>query len=870
MAEVTVADLANTVGIDVEQLLKKLKEAGVEKSNSKDLISDSERNTLLSHIQSGQKAISPGKITLKRKSTQQLKLSGQNRKINVEVRKKRVFEKPVTKAEEIVAEVVEEMVKPEEIITPVAVKEVKEKDALVDKKEPKKDEIKKEENAENKEISKTENTHTDKKEDLKANDQTEKSDKLEAKEANNLKESKDAKSETEKSKDEKHITKSHKKDKDEDLEEEKRLQHLKDQPKKKKSKGKKKHSAKELLDQVDENDSEGKIRAAERLSQKRVNFNRVKTQKFTMPQAPIVREIEIPEEITVSELAQKMALKAAEVIKTLMKMGTMVTINQALDQDTAVLVVEEFGHTYRLTKADAIEDEVKVDIEDGELLSRAPVVTIMGHVDHGKTSLLDYIRRSKVTEDEAGGITQHIGAYSVETEKGKITFLDTPGHEAFTSMRARGADATDIVILVVAADDGVMPQTLEAIQHAKAAKVPIVVAVNKIDKPEADPDRVKNELSQHDVIPEDWGGDAMFVHVSAKSGEGIDDLLDAVLLQSEVLELTARADGFAKGVVIESQLEKGRGAVATVLVQSGEIKVGDIVLAGLEFGRVRAMLGDHGQKVDSAGPSTPVAILGLSGFPNAGDEVISVKDEKKAREVAEFRQQKHRQEKLTQQQAGKLSALFDRMGQSDDTQTLSVIIKADVQGSVEALRDSLIKLSNDEIKVVVVAAGIGGITSSDINLAIASQAVLFGFNVRADLNAKKLAEKENVDLRYYSIIYDMIDDVKQAMSGLLSPELREEIIGIAEVRDVFRSAKIGAIAGCRVVDGVIKRNNPIRVLRDQVVIYEGALESLRHFKDDVAEVKKGMECGIGVKNYNDVKVGDQIEVYETTEVKREI
>ncbi|MCF6764267.1 translation initiation factor IF-2 [Thiotrichales bacterium 19S3-7] len=856
MTEITVAQLASTVGIGVDQLVEKLKEAGIDKANGKDLITDDEKNKLLGHIQ-GVGSQADSKITLKRKSTKQLKLSGQNRKINVEVRKKKVIVKP--KDEAIIEEKeVIETPENEEIIVDAQADNAKEISQEVAKSEPAVDhqsEPDTKQAGENEETTKTSESAADTEKKIKAQaetDDTASQNDTKAKEA-----------------------KPYKKEKDQFDEDEQRLAGLREKPqaKKKKSKGRKKHSSKELLD--DGYDQSGNktasgVRSAERSGQRRVDLSKVKTQKFTKPQEQILREIEIPEELTVAELAQKMARKAAEIIKVLMKMGTMVTINQTIDQDMAVLVTEELGHKYRLTKADAIEDEVKIDESVGEKLPRAPVVTIMGHVDHGKTSLLDYIRRSKVTAGEAGGITQHIGAYSVATEKGNITFLDTPGHEAFTSMRARGADCTDIVILVVAADDGVMPQTLEAIQHAKAAGVPIIVAVNKIDKPEADPERVKNELSQHDVIPEDWGGDAMFVHVSAKSGEGIDDLLDGVLLQAEVLELNAPFEGYAKGVVVESKLEKGRGPVATVLIQSGHLKAGDIILAGLEFGRVRAMLGDHGQPISEAGPSTPVAVLGLSGVPNAGDEVISVKDEKKAREVSEYRQEKHRQEKLKQQQAGKLSALFDRMGQSDEQQTLSVIVKADVQGSVEAIRESLVKLSNDEVKVEVVASGIGGITSSDVNLAIASQAVLFGFNVRADITAKKVAEKEEVDLRYYSIIYDLIDDVKQAMGGLLSPELREEIIGVAEVREVFRSAKIGAIAGCRVIDGMIKRNNPIRVLRDQVVIYEGALESLRHFKEDLAEVKKGMECGIGVKNYNDVKVGDQIEVYETTEVKRNL
>ncbi|MCF6768129.1 translation initiation factor IF-2 [Thiotrichales bacterium 19S11-10] len=857
MTDTTVAQLAGTVGIGVDQLVEKLKEAGINKVDGKDLISDDEKNKLLGYIQGGlSKAES--KITLKRKSTKQLKLSGQNRKINVEVRKKKVIVKP---QEEVQEEIIDQIEVPEEVLEETVIESPDKLQQEVNADNKKAEVAEKESKPEEKELTESDPIN---------NDQTEEASKVEiTEETSQVTEEKDKKKEQQE-KEVKVLTKQQLAE----AEEEKRLAEIRDksQTKKKKSKGRKKHSSRDLLaDPYDNGEaSANSKKQAERLSQRQVDLSKVKTQKFTKPQEKILREIDIPEEITVSDLAQRMARKAAEIIKILMKMGTMVTINQMIDQDTAVLVAEELGHSYRLTKADAIEDEVKIDTSADEKKSRAPVVTIMGHVDHGKTSLLDYIRRSKVTDLEAGGITQHIGAYSVETEKGNITFLDTPGHEAFTSMRARGANCTDIVILVVAADDGVMPQTLEAIQHAKAADVPIIVAVNKIDKPEADPERVKNELAQHEVIPEDWGGDAMFVHVSAKSGEGIDELLDGVLLQAEVLELEAPVEGLAKGVVVESKIEKGRGAVATILVQSGHLKIGDILLVGLEFGRVRAMLSDHGQKIQDALPSTPVAILGLSGVPNAGDEVIAVSDEKKAREVAQFRQEKYRQEKLKQQQASKLSSLFDRMGDSEEPQTLSVILKADVQGSVEALQESLIKLSSNEVKVEVVASGIGGITSSDINLAIASRAVLFGFNVRADMTAKRLAEKEEVELRYYSIIYDLIDDVKRAMSGLLSPELREEIIGVAEVREVFRSAKIGAIAGCRVIDGVVKRNSPIRVLRDQVVIYEGALESLRHFKEDVQEAKKGMECGIGVKNYNDVKVGDQIEVYETTEVEREI
>jgi len=582
-----------------------------------------------------------------------------------------------------------------------------------------------------------------------------------------------------------------------------------------------------------------------------------------------VREVPISETITVAELAQRMAVKAADVIKVMMTMGTMVTINQVLDQETASIVIEEMGHKVKLINDDALEDEVigLTDEHDGEQVSRPPVVTIMGHVDHGKTSLLDYIRVAKVAAGEAGGITQHIGAYHVDTPKGTISFLDTPGHAAFTAMRARGAKATDIVILVVAADDGVMPQTKEAIQHAKAANVPLIVAVNKCDKEEADPKRVMQELVAEEVIPEDWGGEHMFVEVSAKTGQGIDDLLDSILLQTEVLELTAVKDAPARGIVIESRLDKGRGPVASILVQNGTLKKGDIVLAGLEYGRVRSMFDENGKSIAEAGASIPVEILGLSGVPAAGDEAIVVANERKAREVAMFRQGKSREIKLARQQQAKLENMFNTM-EAGEVSTLNLVIKADVQGSVGALSESLRKLSTDEVRVNVVASGVGGITESDMNLALASSAVVIGFNVRAEASAKRLAENEEIDLRYYSVIYDAIDEVRHAMSGMLAPEFKEVVIGMAEVRDVFRAPKIGLIAGCMVLDGTLKRNNPIRVLRDNVVVYEGELESLRRFKDDVNEVKSGTECGIGVKNYNDVQIGDQIEVFDRIEVKR--
>lgn len=642
------------------------------------------------------------------------------------------------------------------------------------------------------------------------------------------------------------------------------------------NRGRGKKVAKAKKNNRDEESSKNEREANRRNNQqqnakgKKANRKSALQQGFTKPAQPVTRDVVIGETITVGELANKMAVKATEVIKTMMKMGAMATINQVIDQETAQLVAEEMGHKVVLRRENELEEAVLNDRDmNAEAEPRAPVVTIMGHVDHGKTSLLDYIRKAKVAAGEAGGITQHIGAYHVHTPNGDITFLDTPGHAAFTSMRARGAQATDIVVLVVAADDGVMPQTIEAIQHAKAANVPLVVAVNKIDKPEADPDRVKTELSQHGVISEEWGGDTQFVNVSAKKGIGIDELLDAILLQAEVLELKAVKDGMASGVVIESYLDKGRGPVATVLVQSGTLNRGDIVLCGLEYGRVRAMRNEIGKEVKSAGPSIPVEILGLSGVPSAGDEMTVVRDEKKAREVALYRQGKFREVKLARQQKAKLENMFSSMTEGDVSE-LNIIVKADVQGSVEAICQALLELSTDEVKVKIVGSGVGGITETDATLAAASNAIIVGFNVRADASARKVVEAENLDLRYYSVIYDLINEIKAALSGMLQPEFKQEIIGLAEVRDVFRSPKFGAIAGCMVIEGVVKRHNPIRVLRDNVVIYEGELESLRRFKDDVTEVRNGMECGIGVKNYNDVRVGDQIEVFETVEVKRSI
>jgi translation initiation factor IF-2 len=589
-----------------------------------------------------------------------------------------------------------------------------------------------------------------------------------------------------------------------------------------------------------------------------------------MPPEPIVREVLVPETITVADLAHKMAVKAAEVIKTLMKLGSMVTINQVLDQETAMIVVEEMGHiakAAKLDQPDAFLAEAEAQHKDVVLEPRAPVVTVMGHVDHGKTSLLDYIRKTRVAHGEAGGITQHIGAYHVETPRGMVTFLDTPGHEAFTAMRARGAKATDIVILVVAADDGVMPQTKEAIHHARAANVPLVVAINKIDKPEANPERVKQELIAEGVVPEEYGGDSPFVPVSAKTGQGIDDLLEHVLLQAEVMELKAPRDTLAKGLVIESRLDKGKGPVATILVQSGTLKRGDIVLAGAVYGRVRAMLDENGASIDAAGPSIPVEIQGLSDVPMAGDEALVLPDERKAREIALFRQGKFRDVKLAKQQAAKLENIFEQMGESE-AKVLPLIIKADVQGSQEALSHALQKLSTDEVKVNIIHAAVGGISESDVNLASASKAVIIGFNTRADASARKAAEHTGVDIRYYNVIYDAVDDVKAALSGMLTPEKKENVIGLVEVRQVFRISKVGTVAGCYVLDGLVRRGAAVRLLRDNVVVWTGELDSLKRFKDDVREVKAGFECGLSLKNHNDIQVGDQLEVFEVKEVAR--
>jgi len=825
MAEVTVKQFAEVVGTSVERLLEQLTEAGVPKNDADATISDSEKMELLNflrHKHGADDAASPlkepKKITLKRKSTSELRQTGTHGKgkaVAVEVRKKRTYVKRSVVQEEESQRLEEERAKRE-----VHEAAQREKEELAKR------------NLEEQEAKRKAEEEAREKAKVAAEEQRK------VEEARKQQEQQKAAAETDTRK-----GKKGKKEKDERAT---------------------RYGRQELHVKTDKS---GKRR--KKPKGRRVVTTAETEHGFTKPTEAVVHEVSIPETITVGDLAQKMSVKAAEVIKAMMTLGSMVTINQVLDQETATIIVEEMGHKVKLLKEDAIEEEIIAETDEGSAVGRAPVVTIMGHVDHGKTSLLDYIRKAKVASGEAGGITQHIGAYHVTTDNGEVTFLDTPGHAAFTAMRARGAEVTDIVILVVAADDGVMPQTKEAVLHAKAAGVPLIVAVNKIDKPEADPDRVKNELAQEEVIPEDWGGDTMFVHVSAHTGEGIDELLEAILLVSEVLELKAVEEGQARGVIVESRLDKGRGPVATMLVQKGTLKKGDILLAGLEYGRVRAMLNENGQQLTEAGPSIPVEVLGLSGTPNAGDEATVVPNERKAREVAMFRQGKYRDVKLARQQAAKLENMFNQM-EEGEVSTLNVVLKADVQGSAEAISDSLEKLSTDEVKVKIVSAGVGGINESDVNLAVASGAIVIGFNVRADAVAKRLIDEEEVDLHYFSIIYELIDQVKGAMSGMLAPEFKEEIIGLAEVRDVFRSPKLGAIAGCMVVDGVVKRNNPIRVLRDNVVIYEGELESLRRFKDDVNEVKQNMECGIGVKNYNDVKAGDQIEVYERVQVKREL
>ena len=868
MSIVTVKQLAEMVGTPVERLLGQLSEAGVQVSDPDGSISDEEKAQLLEYLrrshgkkESVEKA-APRKITLRRKSVTELRqpsASGRAagrpsagagaKTVSVEVRKKRTYIKRDTVEETVSAEEAEQARK--------ALEEQAEQKRAIEA------EIEARKAAE---AARREAEQSEKEAKLKAEEEAARL-KQEEEERQRLEEERKQKEEQERLLAEQQAKKA--------AEEKSTRKAPRKEERKEpgfaetKEKGRGSKYDRKELHVAGEGRARGKKKPGKRRPAAATPLPET-THAFVKPTAPVIKEVTVPDSITVAELAQRMSVKAAEVIKELMKMGSMVTINQSLDQDTAMILVEEMGHKAIVEKAEDAETEIlSLDEGEGEKVVRPPVVTIMGHVDHGKTSLLDHIRKTRVAAGEAGGITQHIGAYHVDTDKGTISFLDTPGHAAFTAMRARGAKVTDIVILVVAADDGVKPQTVEAIQHAKAADVPLIIAVNKIDKPEAQPDRVMQELSQHEVIPEDWGGDTMFVNVSAKTGEGIDELLDGILLQAEVLELTAVAEGPARGSIVESSLDKGRGPVATVLVRSGTLNRGDVIVSGKEFGRVRAMFNEEGKQVTTAGPSIPVVVLGLSGTPDAGDDVMVVADEKQAREVSELRQDRYRDSRLAEQKAAKLDEFFSNMAEGE-VMSLNVIIKADVQGSVEALRESLTKTSTDEVKVSIVASGVGGINESDANLAVTSNAIVIGFNVRADAGARRILEDKGLDLRYYSIIYEVIDDVKKAMSGMLSPEIREEIIGLAEVRDVFRSSKLGAIAGCMVVEGVVKRNNPIRVLRDNVVIYEGALESLRRHKDDVAEVKAGTECGIGVKNYNDVQPGDQIEVFERTEVAREI
>lgn len=858
MADVTVKELAKVVGTESQKLLAQMQEAGLKQTNENDSVNDDEKQILLAFLQSshGEAKAPTKKITLKRKQSTTLK-SGQSGKktVALEVRKKRTYVKrdPAELAAQAKAEqeALEAQKAAEQAALEAAQKAAEEKAAA--------DAAKAKAEQEAAAKAAVEQAQADAASDKET-------DKSEAKpsKAKKTKPAKDADEPAELSAEEVLQKRA---------EAEAVAQRQEDGRKKGKVAEKKREPVKSRFEDGAEAGApsrrkgklKGKAARAARSNQQQAQNEHT----FTKPTAPVIKEISLPEAITVGELAQQMAVKAGEVVKTLMGMGVMATINQVLDQDTATLVVEEMGHKVsRLLSANAMEESISDSIQyQGGESTRAPVVTVMGHVDHGKTSLLDYIRKSRVVSGEAGGITQHIGAYHVKTPRGMLSFLDTPGHAAFTAMRARGAQCTDVVILVVAADDGVMPQTEEAVQHAKAGDVPLVVAINKMDKETADPDRVKNELAQRDVIPEDWGGDVPFIPVSAHTGEGIDELLEAVLLQAELLELTAHFDGPGQGVVVESRLDKGRGSVATLLVQNGQLKKGDVVLAGTFFGRARALLDENGKQIKSAGPSIPVEILGLNGTPDAGDSFMVVENDKKAREVAEHREARLKEQQHQKQQAAKLDALFNNMAEGEAL-TLNIVLKADVRGSLEAIVGALQKLSTDEVKVQVVSSGVGGITETDATLALASQAVVFGFNVRADNAAKRVVEQNDIDMRYYSVIYDLIDDVKQAMAGLLAPELREEIVGVAEVRDVFRSPKFGLIAGCMVIEGTVYRNKKIRVLRDNVVIYEGELESLRRFKDDVQEVRQNMECGIGVKNYQDVKEGDHIEVFDVTEIAR--
>jgi translation initiation factor IF-2 len=843
MAEVTVSQFAEVLKVPVDRLLTQLDEAGIKVAGADDIISDEAKMELLTHLRRAhgreEDAAAPRKITLKRKAQQEIKVAsplGRARTVNVEVRVKKTYLNRTVLEEE-------QRQRQEEV------------DRVRQAEEAERAEAERRE-AELRDAEQRERERLDAEARRRVDDEAQARADEEARHQAEIRQREQAERER--------------------IEAERRaaepVQPVAPAPKPRAAaptderKGTTKYGRQELHVGAGAGARFKKKQAASRFRRQVHVSVDARGGEFAQPTAPVKREVQLPETITVGELANRMAVKANEVIKTMMKMGVMATINQPIDQDTAQLVVEEFGHTPVRLKEDEFEDQIKAQESEVEALPRPPVVTIMGHVDHGKTSLLDYIRRAKVAAGEAGGITQHIGAYQVETPKGLITFIDTPGHAAFTAMRARGAHVTDIVVLVVAADDGVMPQTIEAIQHAKAANVAIVVAVNKIDKYGADPDRVRNDLGKHEVIPEEWGGDTMFVNVSAHTGAGIDQLLESILLQAEVLDLKAPVDGPALGVVLESSIEKGRGAVATVLVKRGTLKAGDPIIAGQEFGRVRAMFDAAGKQLGEAGPSTPVAVLGLSNAPNAGDDLIAVESERKAREVALYRQGKFRDVRLASA-AKKAEDVFSQMGEQASA-NIQIIVKADVQGSAEALRDALSKVGTDEVAVKVIASGVGGITESDVTLAAASKARIVGFNVRADSAARAALKDSGLQVNYYSIIYEAIDDLKLAVSGMLKPEIKEQIVGLAEVREVFRSSKFGTVAGCLVVEGGIKRGNPVRVLRDNVVIHQGELDSLRRFKDDVNEVRAGTECGIGVRNYNDIRAGDQIECYARVEVAR--
>ncbi len=840
MTQVTVKQLADEVKTPVERLLQQMREAGLPHTAADEGVSDSEKQSLLTHLKSSHKAKveEPRKITLQRKTTSTLRVAG-SKSISVEVRKKKVFVQ--RSPEEIEAERKREL--EERRAVENAARQKAEEEAKRRAEEEARRQPAAAQPANTEAVAAPSAPVEAVREaapvaaapapaaDARKREEPRRPDKPRA-DDNNRRGSGDG--------------------------ERKNAPH--------RASVKEKAPAPRVAPRTTDEESDSFRRGG----RGKAKLKKRNAHGFQSPTGPVVRDVQIGETITVGDLANQMSVKAAEIIKFMFKLGTPATINQVLDQETAQLVAEELGHKVTLVSDTALEDSLAESLKfEGETFSRAPVVTVMGHVDHGKTSLLDYIRRAKVAAGEAGGITQHIGAYHVETERGMVTFLDTPGHAAFTAMRARGAKATDIVILVVAADDGVMPQTIEAVQHAKAAGVPLVVAVNKIDKPGADLDRIRSELSVHGVTSEEWGGDTPFVSVSAKVGTGVDELLEAVLLQAEVLELKATPSAPGRGVVVESRLDKGRGPVATVLVQDGTLRQGDMVLVGSNYGRVRAMLDENGKPIKEAGPSIPVEILGLDGTPDAGDEMSVLSDEKKAREVALFRQGKFREVKLARAHAGKLENIFENMGQAEK-KTLNIVLKSDVRGSLEALNGALNGLGNDEVQVRVVGGGVGGITESDANLALASNAVLFGFNVRADAGARKIVEQEGLDMRYYNVIYDIIEDVKKALTGMLGSDVRENILGVAEVRDVFRSPKFGATAGCMVIEGVVHRNRPIRVLREDIVIFEGELESLRRFKDDASEVRAGMECGIGVKSYNDVKAGDKIEVYEKVQVARSL